>query len=300
MALISVPTVGKNLPTRMRIVWHRGKTNINRLLGNGPPDTRPAHESARHIPYDIVEMIIAHIAHDLGALKACSLACHSWYTAAVPHLHHTLTLKDDIPRGTPRGALKPLVELHRLGLTRFIKALRVEQRWSWFEPQAFSPRDLHYFSSFANVKSLSINCLDISLFMPAIEPYFGHFSPTLRSIALYKPLCTARQLSHFLSLFPNLDDIKILQFSTFTPDMTIPDTKLIPFSAPRLRGRLVVFEFDLAGTWARLMAAGGGLRFHYMELYRVEGCAPVLFEACAETLETLRFYATDDSDSDGE
>ena len=33
----------------------------------------------------------------------------------------------------------------------------------------------------------------------------------------------------------------------------------------------------------RLTTAGGGPRFH-VDLYRVGGCVPVLFEACAETL----------------
>ena len=66
-------------------------------------------------------MIIAHIAHDLGALKAFSLTCRSCYIAAVPHLHHTLAL-------TNHGKLKPLSELHQLGLMPRIQEVRVEQK----------------------------------------------------------------------------------------------------------------------------------------------------------------------------
>jgi hypothetical protein len=51
-------------------------------------------ESACCLPHAIVEIIIAHTVDDLGALQVCSLTCHSWYIAAVPHLHHTLTLGD--------------------------------------------------------------------------------------------------------------------------------------------------------------------------------------------------------------
>ena len=278
----AVRTVGVGLSTRVRIVWRRGKANINRLLGNAPT----AHGPVCRLPYEIVEMIVAHIAHDLDSLKPFSLTCRSWYIAAVPHLHYTLTL-------TRRGKLEPLSELHRLDLTPLIRKLRVVQ-WhdKRFAPQAFSRLDLRYFTAFANVQTLSLKRLDISRCIPVIERYFGQFSPTLRSIALFEPFCTPRQLSHFFSLFPNLEDIEICGPPS-PPNEIIPGAELIPFSTPKLRGRLVIYGYNSVETWTRLITVGGGLRFHYMELYRVGGCAPVLFEACTETLETLRFYATD-------
>ena len=282
--LCAVRTVGINLSTRMRIVWRRGRASINRLLGNAPT----AHRPVFRLPYEIVEIIIAHIAHDLDALKACSLACHSWYSAAFPHLHRTLTLTD-------RGKLEPLSELHRLGWMPLVREIRVVQwRDEWFALQALSPHDLCHFSAFANVQALVLDCLDISLFTPGIEPYFAHLAPTLQSIAFLQPRCTPPQLSHLLSLFPNLDDIKIC-WPRHPRNTTISDTDLVPFSTPRLRGRLVVYDFDSVETWTRLITAGGGLRFRYIHLWKAGGCVPVLFEACADTLETLRFYATDPS-----
>jgi hypothetical protein len=278
-----------NLSVRMKIAWRRGRANVNRLLGNPPPEPRIAHESACCLPYEIVETIIAHIACDLDALKACSLTCHSWYIAVVPHFHHTLILKSDLS-GTAHDKLKPLSELHQLGLALLIKEIRVE-KGTWFEPQAFSRRDLCYFSAFTNVRTLRLQYLDISRFIPGIERYFGHFSPALRSITLFKPLCTPRQLSHFLSFFSTLDDIKICG-PIYIPNNTIPDAELVS-SPQRLRGRLVLCSFGSVETWTHLIISGGALQFHYMDLYRVRGCAPVLFEACAETLESLRFYATD-------
>jgi hypothetical protein len=278
----------------MRIVWRRGKASINRLLGSAPSETHATHGTAYYLPYEITEMIIAHIVHDLDALKASSLTCRSWYTAAVPHLHHTLTLGPGIP--STRGELEALSQLHQLGLVPLIKEIRVVQRYvKWFSPQAFSDHDLRYFSAFANVWTLKLECLDISLFIPGIERYFGHFSPTLRSIALIKPICTPQQLSYFLSFFSNLDEIKIRQFPTRPSNVLIPDTELIPFSTPRLQGRLALYHFGSVETWTHLITASGGLRFRNMELCRVGGCAPILFEACAETLETLRFYVVDAS-----
>ena len=50
-------------------------------------------------------------------------------------------------------------------------------------------------------------------------------------------------------------------------------------------------EFDSVESWTSLIASCGGLRFRYMDLWKVGGCASVLFEVCAETLETLGLYA---------
>jgi hypothetical protein len=243
----------------MRTVWRRGKANTNRLLGNAPPDAPPetptAHGTAFRLPYDIVEMIITDLAYDLDALNACSLTCRSWYIAAIPHLHHTLTLIDATSIIT-RSKLNPLSQLHQLGLMPLIKEIRVYQRYgSWLAPQAFSPGDSSYFSAFTNVQTLRLQRLEIPPFIPGIERYFGHFSPTLRSIMLLRPTCTPRQLSYFLSLFPNLDNIAIWATPTLSPNTTIPDTELVPLSTPRLQGRLMLREFDSVETLTSLIAS---------------------------------------------
>ena len=249
-------------------------------------------------------MIIAHLIRDLDTLKACSLVCRSWYIVVVPHLHHTLTFRRE-RRGWPnpptaRARLKPLSQLCQLGLMPHVKEVRVEE-WeetnTWFVPQAFSCIDLHYFSAFANVHTLKLQSLAIDRFIPDIERYFGQFSPTLRSITLYKPRCSPRQLSYFLSFFSNLDDIE-LQLQHSTTFHTEP-TKLDSFSAPapKLRGRLTLYNFPWVGTWTHLIASSGGVEFHHIDLREDTSCAPVLFEACSETLETLRFNVPDTSHS---
>jgi len=107
----------------------------------------------------------------------------------------------------------------------FVKELRVEQLSDlsgWFAPQAFVHDDLRYFSAFVSVHTLKLQRLEIYRFTPFIERYLGHFSPTLRSIKLSKPSCTSRQLSHFLSLFSNLDDVEIEQTATSVYNTTVP------------------------------------------------------------------------------
>ena len=278
------------------IVWRRGKAKVNRLLGNAPPKTYIARESTCRFPYEIVELIISNLIYDHDALKACSLACRSWYFAAVPHIHHTLTLGDKGP-DKPHDKLNLLSKMHELGLAPLVKKIAVRQ-WSscnWFTPQAFSPRDLRYFSAFASVQTLRLEHMDISCFIPGIERYFGQFSSTLRCITLWDPCCTPRQLSHFISLFSNLDSVGVWGISTRQPTMTIPDAELVQFSAPKLRGELGLSGVRWAETWTHLITSCGGLRFHCLNLYDVGSFAPVLFEACAETIETLRFSPADSS-----
>ena len=236
-------------------------------------------------------MIATYLIYNLGALKACSLTCRSWYTAAAPHLHYALTLTGDA-REISRRQLQPLSELHKLGLIHFVKSVRVKQgiNTPWFMPGTFGDLDLCHFSALANVHTLKLQGMDICDFIPGAERYFGHFSQTLRSISLYSPRCTPRQLSYFLSLFSNLDSIGI--WNTRTPKLittTIPEIELAPLFALKLRGRLALRTFGWTETWEHLITSNSDLRFCHMDLYKSASCAPILFEACAETLDTLRF-----------
>jgi len=73
----AVPDIERGLSTHMVMVWHRGKAKIIRILGSTVLRARATDESTPPLPYKIVEMIIAHFAHDLRTIKACSLICRS-------------------------------------------------------------------------------------------------------------------------------------------------------------------------------------------------------------------------------
>ena len=275
----------------MVTIWHQATAGVNRLLGYPPSEIRTTQESTSLLPYEIMEMIIAHITHRV-TLEAFSLTCRSWYIVAAPHLHHTLVLVGKKMSYTS-GAEKPLFRLHRHPSPLAVREIWVRQEGlNWFVPGGISRHDLCNFSTFTNVQTLKLQYLAISVFMPAIDRYFEHLSPTLRSITLFCPACTPRQLSYFLSLFSNLDDVGISIDLALLPGS---DPEPVPFSTPKLRGRLELSVCSQVEVWTNLIASCGGLRFNYMDLYMSDGCAPVLLEACAETLETLRFSATDTS-----
>ena len=274
----------------MVIVWRWGKAKVNRLLGNADPPVCVTHGYTFPLPYEILEMIVAHFPHDLPTLKACSLTCRSWYTVVVPRIHHTLTLG----RATG-GRLKALSGLHKSGLLPLVKEIRMGRGDydPWLSSPAFGYRDLRRFSAFTNVHTLRVRRLEIYSFVQHIEHYFEHLSPTLRSIALPEPQCTPRQLAHFLAYFSNLDNIEIWRMLIDVPDMADPGTKHPLFSAPKLRGQLMICEFPWVETWTQLIASCGGLRFRHMYLCGPAGCTQFLLGVCANTLETLRFNATD-------
>ena len=244
-------------------VLHRlGEEAKERPLSNAPPEMHITPKPIRDLPYDIAEIIIGYLTRDLGDLKACSLACRSWYIAAVPHLHHTLTLRGNRPDVT-RGKLKPLSKLYELGLIPLVKEIRVEQEWDmggWFAPQAFGYHDLRHFSAFTNVHTLKLQRVEIYRFVPLINHYFGHFSSTLRSVMLFNPNCTPRQLSHFLSLFKNLDNIEIERIDTSVPDTTIPIPNSIRYPCQNCKGgwRFVTSVGPRLGRTSLLRAAAYG------------------------------------------
>jgi len=273
-----VRTVGVNPAV---ITRHRVKANVNRLFCNAHPETFTAHESTcrDRLPYEIVELIIARLTRDLDVPKARSLTCRSWYIFAVPHLHHTHILRGS-GAGTAIQAARARSNIPR-------KKIRVDPFFGlrhWFMPQAFSRRDLRYFSAFANVQTLKLGDLENRRFIPEIERYFENFSPTLRSIVPYRPHCTPRQLSHFLSSFQNLDNVKIGGIDTHVPNTT--GTELVPFPAPKPQGQLGLYHISWAEAWAHLITSCDGLQFHHMDLCYVVGWAPALLEARAKTLES--------------
>jgi len=291
--MCAIRTVETNFPTRTVTPRHRGGAEDNCLPGGTPQEPRSAYGSIPppQFPYDIVEMIVAYLIHDLLTLKACSSLGRSWYIATAPHLHHTLTLKG-AGRRASRSWLGPLSKLHKLGLLHLAKEIRVDQGpgpCCWFLPRVLT----RHFFALANVHTMKLENMAIFSFFPDIEHYFGHFSPTLRSIALCNPYCTPRQLSRFLSLFSNLDDIEIQ--GIVIPMPGTPDTEPLPSPGPKLRGRLVLYRFSQVETWTDLITSYGGLRFRHMDLDGSPSCAGPLLKACAETLETLRFDVKDDS-----
>ena len=234
-------------------------------------------------------MIVSYFIYDIRTLLVCSMTCRSWCIAAVPHLHHSLTV-DDIPVHDGKFSWPwPLQGLYKLGFLPFVKKFRIRLYFSRF---TLGNHALGYFPAFTNLQELVIDRLQVPSFMQDIQRCFGHFAPTLRLLALVEPSGSCRQILYFIGLFPNLQDLNLCYNLCIIRRESTADAELKPLSTPPLRGRLTLTCFMREELMREMIELFGGLRFRYMDLFRV-GCAQLLLGASAETLEVLRLYPMD-------
>ena len=285
-------------------VWHRSIRRTRSGGGSPKVSTTPPSTAAR-LPQEIVEIIIAHLIYDTPSLIACSLTCYSWYIAAGPQLHRSLTILGTWWKNKRWMWTGRLKHMERLGLLPLVKKLQIHEvlfvRYTNFSPRsslwAVLARLIHHIRwpffalpGMANVRELGIDNLDIPTLMPKVQRYFRHFLPTLRSLDLRDPKGSCRQILYFIGLFQHLDDLKLL----FKPDPQegpVDDPTLVPPFTPPLRGRLAMTSVGRVGLLKEMVHLFGGIRFRQMDLLNVAGMQ-LLLGACAETLETLRLYPT--------
>ena len=188
------------------------------------------------LPQELVEVIIAYFIYDTCSLLACSMTCYSWYIAAVPHLHHTLTTDDNLYLNDGKHPWpKSLQKSHKLGLLPLVKRFRIRLRnnpygshYIKFSPKRLGRCTLRYFSALTNLQELGIDYLQVSSFMPTIQRCFGHLSPTLQFLALKEPNGSCRQILYFIGLFPNLQDLKLHYTLPMNEQESTADATLVP------------------------------------------------------------------------
>ena len=130
--------------------------------------------------------------------------------------------------------------------------------------------------------------LELSSFMPNIKRYFGHFAPSLQSLALYNPKASPWQVVYFVGLFQDLRDLKLLGDIRLTRGHeTAANLGLVPLSRPPLNGWLTLRSCGREEIVDDMVTLYGGLRFRCVYLCDVDYTQRVLDE-CATTLETFR------------
>jgi len=299
VCFVNIVAVGELLVNR---IWYRTKAKIVWSLGFGAvAETSTARPSPiSRLPQELVGMVISCFVYDKRSLLACSMTCYSWYMIAVSYLHYSLTTDDELPcRGITTRYFwpRPLKKSYEFGLLSLVKRFRIRlDSYSLldacFTSDRFGRRTLRYISALTNLQELGIDYLQIPSFMPNIQRYFGHFSPTLRFLALRNPRGSCRQILYLIGLFPNLQDLKICYESPGDEWESAGDPTLVPLSIPPLRGWLTLTCLAMENLVKDMMFFFGGLRFRHIDLFKVK-CTRLVLDACAGTLETLRLYPTD-------
>ena len=270
--------------------WYRTLARIRR--GVVFPESSTTDPSpATKLPLEVVEIIITHLIYDTHSLRACTQTCYSWYIVAVPHLHHTLITGIDCWGQNYRWP-NPIKLIHTLGLLPLVEEFCVRQQVSsdhvGLSLKLFNRRTLHQFSALTNIRRLEIEYLDIPSFIPGIQQYFGHFSPTVEFLLLKQPRGSRRQIIYFIGLFQHLQSLSISYRRANAQD----DPTLVPLFIPPLRGILKMSNFPGVYFLKDMIDLFEGIRFHYVILYNMEGMQ-LLLGACAKTLEGLKLYPAD-------
>ena len=158
--------------------------------------------------------------------------------------------------------------LDELGLLPLVKKLQFQDGHfggPWVMPEIFDSHSLRHLSALTNLRNLTIDNLDLSKSKMGLEEYFGHFSPTLRSVSLNRPSGPPRRLLDFLTLFSELDDIEIIHHRAMDEVHTTPEILRSPIQGS-LRGKLTLRDFVAEGLLRDIITAFGRtrdpVRFH--------------------------------------
>ena len=207
-----------------------------------------------------MDLTTSHFTRDTRTLLAPSTTRYPRYIAAVPHLHHTLTVNDLLFIRDKSTWPRPLRNSYNLGLLPLVKLFRIHT-YCPFTPKKLDKSTLRYLSALTNLQELGIDGLQVPSFMPNIQQYFGRLAPILRLLALGRPRGTSRQILPFIGLFPNLQDLKVCYYFPIEEQECISGPDLAPLSVPRgltlacfakkelVKGMITFFGGLLFVTW---------------------------------------------------
>lgn len=242
-----------------------------------------------YLPPELISRILKYLSDDPQSLKVMSLVSKAWTAWCQTHLFKSIRLKPSTLqrwlKDVSPGADSPASHTRTLTLEeyRLIPWINPRGRCVDFPPSALS--------SFSNTRSLSLIRWNATLFNGASpEPYFGHFSKSLRTLSLQFCTLDLTILFDFLSLLPNVDDLDIvhpcLDLNTLA---TIPN---IPDATPGFRGTLSLTNIRSEHLILKALAALP-LRFSTVKItdciFYEHDLYQTLFTGCRDTLVTLRF-----------
>jgi len=208
--------------------------------GGFSPEASTTHNSpATRLPLEVAGTIIVRLAYDKSSLRACTLTCYSWYIAAVPYPHCTLTVNASHQNQIKYRWPNHILYMHTFGLLPLIEEFRIlgdgysSDRLSL---KLFNCSIIRKLSALTNVRYLEIQSLEIPQLMPRIKRYFRSFLSTVRSLTLREPKGSRRQIIYFTGLFQQLQDLKLHYDGFNCGGDPAGDPAFTPALVPPLRG----------------------------------------------------------------
>ena len=253
--------------------------------------------SFRGFPQEIVDEVLEYLADDRRTLGACSLTCKALFRSARPIIHRRLCVVGLVGVSAAEEQNEDAVNLVRFrtllaaadcGLSHYTQELTIRMG------KKFTPENLHpflpQFQTLMRLTSLTLHNFNPAPFLPVVEQFFGHLAQQIRSFKFIYPSGPHGDMMHFISHFPNLDDLRFYSFPGGNPSHR-KGSDLPPVQgSPTLRGTLQVSSItpggdDFLERFARLPS---GLRFRSIEFHRCTGIDPnIIIRECSSTIEHL-------------
>lgn len=185
--------------------------------------------------------------------------------------------------------LERLVAVDRQGLLQHIRHLVIRPDEFSLVPQSLQPC-IPYFHSIGKLRTLVIDGLDVSAFMPVFDDYLGMFTSSLRSLDIRHIWDSGRELLYFISQFPLLEDLSIR--SCWAHYFFLGPSPPMIRTSPPFRGHLNLSRIMDSQSLCEAMAQlPGGLHFTSLELKGCENPEAVL-TACQFTLRSVSYTWT--------
>jgi hypothetical protein len=248
----------------------------------------------KNLPQELVDEILAYLKDDLSSLTSCSKSCKALFCSTRPLIYRTFCLTR-YTAGTYRSGSLNRGGFDALRLAERAQVLQYATRLDICLGNKFVPKNLQphlrYFHAMRGITSLTIYRLDVARFLPALDKWFGHIMPTLRSLTLIGARTSTEDIFHLVFRFPLLQDLHLeefLQADCRPPQPYIPPELTI---SPPLNGTLRFWGTYSSDNFIRSLAsAPGGIHFRSVEVGDVGMISfQALIDACSKTIETITF-----------
>jgi hypothetical protein len=189
----------------------------------------------------------------------------------------------------PLNNLERLADMDYRGFLPHTRHLVLKMGEFSLAPQSLRPYT-PYFLSIDSLKSLVIEGLDVSTFMPVFNSCLGMFTRSLRSLDIRHIWDSDRQLLWFISQFPMLEDLSMQ--SCYTLYFFLGPSPPLIRTSPPFRGHLnLSLIMDSQSLCEALAQFPGGLNFTSIEL---KGCGKpaAVIAACQFSLKSVSYTWT--------
>ena len=183
-------------------------------------------------------------------------------------------------------SVERLADMDRRGLLPRTRHLVLNMHELSFVPQSLLPY-IPYFTQINNLRTLVIDCLDVTASMPVFNDCLGMFTRSLRSLDIRHIWDSDRQLLWFISQFPLLEDLTIRSCYAryFFLGPSPPSIQTSPPFGGHLNLSLIIDSLSLCEALAQFP---GGLNFTSIELKGCENPAAII-AACQLSLRSISY-----------